>query len=76
MQRHLLREIKKEAIKKYEAYLAAEEEFADHGRTLGDKPSFEKFIKAKSEFKNAESRWQEALLSYVYAEPQDEAEER
>ena len=66
MEKNQLREIREEAIRKYEAYLTAEEDFADHGRNAHSTVSFSGFIKAKSEYKAAESRWQDALLAYVY----------
>ena len=75
MQKEQLRDIREEAIRKYEAYLNAEEGFADNGRNANAEASFARFIKAKSEYKAAESRWQDALLSYTYGEGFHHADE-
>ena len=63
-----LQEIKDDLLKKYAEYLQAEESFAGHGRNANSKPYFEQFIKAKSDFKTAESKWQNAILSFFYVE--------
>ncbi len=68
MNKNQLQKIKDDLLKKYAEYLQAEEGFAEHGRNSNNKPYFERFIKAKSDFKSAESKWQNAILSFLYVE--------